>query len=76
MSNTALSFDTLQYSKKLKEAGFTEQQAEVQAEAIRELIDEKLSTKADLKMLEYRLLIKLGGLMTVGIMILAALIKF
>lgn len=76
MSNTALSFDTLQYSKKLIEAGFTEQQAEVQAEAIRGLIDEKLATKADLKLLEYSLLIKLGGLMTVGIMVLAALIKF
>jgi hypothetical protein len=31
---TALSFDTLAYSKKLREAGFTEQQAEAQATAL------------------------------------------
>lgn len=48
MSNIVLSFDTLQYSKKLREAGFTEQQAEVQAEALRELIDDKLATKMDI----------------------------
>lgn len=29
---SAIAFDTLAYAKKLKEAGFTEQQAEVQAE--------------------------------------------
>jgi len=29
---SALTFDTLAYSKKLRSAGFTEQQAEVQAE--------------------------------------------
>lgn len=48
MSNAALSFDTLQYSKKLKEAGFTEQQAEVQAEALRDVIDNNLATKVDI----------------------------
>ena len=56
MSNAALAFDTLQYSKKLKEVGFTEQQAEVQAEAIKEqaesiqeLIDSNLATKSDIE---------------------------
>ena len=37
-----VSFDTLTYAKKLKEAGFTEQQAEVQAEVQAELL-QKLS---------------------------------
>lgn len=49
MSNA---FDTLTYAKKLKEAGFTEQQAEVQAEALRAVVDANLATKQDLKVLE------------------------
>ena len=38
--------------KKLQAAGFTEAQAEVQAEAIAELVNEQLATKRDLKELE------------------------
>ena len=34
-------FDTLAYSKRLLSAGFTQQQAEIQAETIAEIIDEK-----------------------------------
>jgi hypothetical protein len=45
-------FDTLAYAKKLKAAGFTEEQAEVQAQAFAEIIEERLSTKQDLKGLE------------------------
>ena len=40
MNHTALAFDTLQYSKRLKLVGFTEDQAEVQAEVLREIINE------------------------------------
>ena len=47
-----LTFDTLAYAKKLKAAGFTEEQAEVQAEAFAEIIQERLTTKQDLKELE------------------------
>lgn len=47
-----LTFDTLAYAKKLKAAGFTEEQAEVQAEAFAEIIEERLTTKQDLKELE------------------------
>jgi len=97
----AITFDTLKYANKLKEAGFTEQQAEIQAEtikdqseAIREIIEDKLVTKKDLKQLEneikkeiedvrkeinlmsYKLTIRLGSIMVVGIVVLAALIKF
>jgi predicted flavoprotein YhiN len=49
------SFDTLTFSKKLQEAGFTARQAEAQAEALREVIDENLATKQDLKEMEVRL---------------------
>lgn len=45
-------FDTHAYVKKLQAAGFTEAQAEVQAEAIAELVNEQLATKRDLKDLE------------------------
>ncbi len=75
----AIRFDTLAYAKKLKGAGFTEEQAEVQAEALAELIDENLATKQDLKELELRLkndlTLRLGGMLTAGIAIVAALVK-
>ena len=59
MSSTSLSgifpagtspvaFDTLRYSKRLQALGFTQAQAEGFAEIQRELIDERLATKADL----------------------------
>jgi len=44
-----MAFDTLAYAKKLKEAGFTEQQAEVQAEALASIVESELATKRDLK---------------------------
>jgi len=75
----AIAFDTLAYAKKLKVAGFTEQQAEVQAEALAEMVNETLATKRDLKELELRLkhdlTIRLGGMLTAGIAIVAALVK-
>lgn len=45
MSNVI--FDTLQYAKQAKNVGFTEQQAEFQAEAIAKVMDEQLVTKKD-----------------------------
>ena len=48
----ALAFDTLKYSKRLVEAGFTTTQAEALAEEQARLIDERLATKQDLKKLE------------------------
>ena len=43
-----ITFDTLAYAKKLKSVGFTEDQAEVQAEALVQIIDERLATKQDI----------------------------
>ena len=48
---SATTFDTHAYVKKLQEAGFTAQQAEVQAEALLAVIDENLATKSDIEML-------------------------
>jgi len=90
MSSVSIVFDTLRYAKKLQKAGFTEEQAEVQAEALADLVNEQLATKADLKQLEstfrlemkqleerltYKLTLRLGSLITIGVFVLAALIK-
>ena len=79
-------FDTLMYAKKLREAGVPEKQAEVQAEALREIMENNLATKSDLKEvetkleakireLEYRFTIKMGAMCALTIGILAAVIK-
>ena len=74
-----IKFDTKAYAKKLKAAGFTEQQAEVQAEALKEIIGERLATKQDLIELEMRLkhdlTLRLGGMLVAGIAIVATLVK-
>ena len=49
---TTTTFDTLGYFEKLKTAGFSEVQAKAQVEVIREVIEDKLATKRDLKELE------------------------
>ena len=82
----AIAFDTLAYAKKLKLAGFTEAQAEIQAEALANIIDDRLATKEDiialqrdLKELEIRLkhdlTLRLGTMMMAGIVIVATLVK-
>ena len=63
----------------MKSAGFTEDQAEIQAEALAQIIDDKLATKQDLKELELRLkhdlTLRLGGMMAVCVAIVATLVK-
>ena len=44
-------FDTLTYANKLKEAGFTERQAQAQAEVLVAVVDSNLATKQDLELL-------------------------
>ena len=72
-------FDTLSFAKRLQDLGFTKEQAEGFAQLQRELIDERLVTKDYLDMrlkdLEYRLTIRLGGMMAASIAIVAALVK-
>ena len=76
----AATFDSLGYAKRLEAAGFTRQQAETQADAMRELADEKLVTREHLDMrlreLEYRLTIRLGAMLAGAVGILAAFITF
>ena len=74
-----IAFDTLAYAKKLKRVGFTEEQAEVQAEALAEMVNDTLATKRDLQELELRLkhdlTVRLGGMLVAGIAIVATLVK-
>jgi hypothetical protein len=51
-----IAFDTQAYAERLQAAGFTQTQAEVQAEALAEIVDERLATKQDLREQEQRLL--------------------
>ncbi len=75
----AAAFDTYENVKKLRAAGFTEQQAEVQTKIIAELLDQRLVTRhyldERLKELEYRLVLRLGGMIVVAIGIIAMLVK-
>ncbi|MBF8274306.1 MAG: hypothetical protein HW380_3411 [Magnetococcales bacterium] len=82
----AIAFDTLAYTKKMKAAGFTNEQAEALAQSQAELIEERLATKqdlvalrrdlqVDLKELEYRIVTRIGGLMVVGFSIMGVLVK-
>ena len=79
MTNTAIVFDTLRYANRLKVAGVPEKQAEIQAETLAEIIDERLATKQDLKYglkeLEARMTVKLGSIMLVGLGLLVLLMK-
>ncbi len=80
---TTLTFDTHTYVKKLKAAGVSEEQAEVQAEVLTELISDQLITKQylDLRLneleirLKHDLTLRLGGMLVAGVAIVAALVK-
>ena len=53
---TAIGFDTYNYVKRLKAVGVSEEQAEVQAEALASLVNEQLVTKQylDLRLAELK----------------------
>lgn len=84
---TAITFDTLKFVQTLRESGVNDKQAEAIAAAVRETHDAAdLATKRDLKELEfkltqsmremeYRLTIRLGGMLAASIGIVAALVK-
>ncbi|MBF0146838.1 MAG: DUF1640 domain-containing protein [Magnetococcales bacterium] len=83
---SAIVFNPLAYTKGMKAAGFTNEQAEALAQSRAELIEERLATKPgivdlrrdmqqDLKELEYRIITRPGGLMVVGFWIMGVLVK-
>ncbi len=58
----ATAIDTLKFAQELEKAGFSRQQAEAQANALNAALNENIATKHDLKELELRLTIRLGGI--------------
>ena len=79
-------FDTLAYAKKLQQVGVSAEQAEVHAESLKEILDDNIATKRDLeearldlkrdiKEMEIRISIRLGGMMVVAIGAMATLVK-
>ena len=58
-SSNVLPFDPLRYAKQLEQAGFTREQAEVQAETFFGIVTENLVTKRDLKELENKLTLEI-----------------
>jgi hypothetical protein len=84
---TAITFDTHKFVRKLQEAGFEEKQAEAVADAFRDAQTEtetatrhdlkelELILKAEMQAMEYRMTIKLGGMMAASVAIVAALVK-
>ncbi len=76
---STITFDTHENIKKLTSAGFTEEQAEIQTKIIANLLNEQLVTRQyldeRLKELEYRLIIRLGGMLVIAIGVIATLIK-
>jgi hypothetical protein len=70
----AMPFDTLKLARRLEAAGFPAQQAGDMAEAIAEAVSQ-LATKADLRDLEQRITIKLGGMIVVAVGVILAGIK-
>jgi hypothetical protein len=79
---TTITFDTLKFANRLKAAGVPPQQAEAEAEALSEVFEanlRELVTKdilqQELRFLEQRMTIKLGGMMAAAIAITAALVK-
>jgi hypothetical protein len=84
---TTITFDTHKFISTIKASGIPENQAEAIAEAFRAAqIEADVATKADLQVLElalkadireleYRLVIKLGAMMMAAIAVVAALVK-
>ncbi|TAN51485.1 MAG: DUF1640 domain-containing protein [Methylococcaceae bacterium] len=71
-----IAFDTHKFIRKLENAGFDSKQAEAVADAFREAhMEAEVATKTDLRELEYRLVIKLGGMMMASVAVVATLVK-
>ena len=74
-----IAFDTLAYAKKLKSVGVPEEQAEIQAEAFAQIIEDKLVTKDFLKLelanTEARIIKWIAAMLVAQAAIVATLVK-
>jgi hypothetical protein len=85
----AIAFDTLKFANRLKAVGVPDKQAEAQAEVLSEALEVNLKDlvtkddlakeiefiRRDLREMEQRLTIKLGGMLVVAVGVVAALVK-
>jgi hypothetical protein len=72
----AIPFDTLKLARSLRDkAKFAPEQAEGVADALSEAFQEEIATKTDLRELELRLTIKIGGMLVIAVGVLAAILK-
>jgi len=71
----AITFDTLAYSKKLIAAGFTQEQAEVQAEALTNFVNEQIATKRDLAEMKSDIIKWVAAMLVAQAAIVATLVK-
>lgn len=72
---TAITIDTLAITKKLRKHGYTQEQAEIQAEILADVVESNLVTKQDLKELEYRLIFKLTSVIIIALGVFVTLVK-
>jgi hypothetical protein len=66
---------TLAYVRRLRSVGLSQEQAEAHAEALAAAVIDTLATKQDLRELEFRLTMRLGGGVGVSVATVAALTK-
>jgi hypothetical protein len=76
----------LVYSRRLKEAGLTQEQAEVHLGILEEIVEDEMATKSDIlamdskftakfEQMEYKLTFRLGLMLTAAVGFLATFIK-
>jgi hypothetical protein len=77
MAMATVSFDTLRFSRKLEESGFTHDQAVGVAEAFAETSGEALASqlRLDMRELELRLTMRMGGMAIATVAALVAIDK-
>ena len=77
-----MKYNAFQYLDDMRKAGVPGKQAEIIAKGMTEFAESELATKKDiellqrnLKELELRLTVRLGGIMVLGVSVLTAIIK-
>jgi len=74
---SAVPFDTLKLADRLQAGGFSPEQSRTAASALAEaMAGAELATKADLRDLEQRLTIRLGGMLVVAVGVILAAIRY
>ena len=72
---SVMTFDALAYAKKLKAAGVPDEQAEVQAEALKDIVNTELVTKRDLTEAKIEIIKWVAGMLVAQAAIVATLVK-